>query len=441
MAVIESIKARQIYDSRGNPTVEVDLVAGGNLVRASVPSGASTGAYEAVELRDGGDRHMGKGVLTAVANVNDKLAPKLLGLDVTDQSGIDALMNEIDGTDNKGTLGANAVLGVSLAVSKAGAAAKGVPLYRHFADLAGNSQLLMPVPCFNVINGGSHAGNTLPFQEYFVIPTGAQTFQEGMMVGTEVYHNLAKILKKKFGGDATLIGDEGGFAPPCDARSGIELVMEAIDKAGYNDICTVGLDVAASEFKVKDSPSGPDAMYDLGMWDAESKLISGSDLMDFYGGLIKDFPVVTIEDAFDEDDWENWSEFVSRYGKEVQVVGDDLTVTNPTKIARAVKEKACNALLLKVNQIGSVTEAIQAVKDSKAAGWGVMTSHRSGETEDTYIADLAVGLCAGQIKTGAPCRSERLAKYNQLMRIEEELGVGKVPYAGAEFRTPPWMNN
>jgi len=442
MVVIESIKARQIYDSRGNPTVEVDLVAGGQAVRASVPSGASTGAYEAVELRDGGDRHMGKGVLTAVKNVNDIIAPKLIGMDPTDQTGIDGAMNEIDGTDNKGKLGANAVLGVSLAVAKAGAAAKGVPLYRHFGDLAGNSQLMMPVPCFNVINGGSHAGNSLPFQEYFVIPTGAQNFAEGMLVGTEVYHNLAKILKKKFGGDATLIGDEGGFAPPCDARSGIELVMEAIEKAGYSDICTVGLDVAASEFKVKDSPSGPEAMYDLGMWESSSNLISGSDLMDFYGGLIKDFPVVTIEDAFDEDDWENWSEFVTRFGKDVQVVGDDLTVTNPTKIARAVKDKACNALLLKVNQIGSVTEAIQAVKDSKSAGWGVMTSHRSGETEDTYIADLAVGLCAGQIKTGAPCRSERLAKYNQLLRIEEELlaeGVS-APYAGAGFRTPLWMN-
>ena len=440
MATIESIRARQIYDSRGNPTVEVDLVAGGVMSRASVPSGASTGAYEAVELRDGGDRFMGKGVLTAVKNVNELIAPKLIGMDVTDQSGIDRLMNEIDGTENKATLGANAVLGVSLAASKAGAAAKGVPLYRHFADLAGNSQLMMPVPCFNVINGGSHAGNKLPFQEYFVVPTGAQSFTEGMLVGTEVYHNLAKILKKKFGGDATLIGDEGGFAPPCDSRSGIELVMEAIEKAGYADICTVGLDVAASEFKVKSSPSGPNALYDLGMWDAESKTITGAELMDFYGSLIKDFPIVTIEDAFDEDDWENWSEFVSRFGKECQVVGDDLTVTNPKKIARAVKEKAANALLLKVNQIGSISEAIQAVKESKAAGWGVMTSHRSGETEDTYIADLAVGLCTGQIKTGAPCRSERLAKYNQLLRIEEELGASCAPYAGAKFRTPLWMN-
>ena len=259
----------------------------------------------------------------------------------------------------------------------------------------------------------------------------------------QVYHNLAKILKKKFGGDATLIGDEGGFAPPCDCRSGLELVVEAIKAAGYEGKCTVGLDVAAAEFKVKESGQGADAVYDLGMWEAaadkeDSQKLSGPALMDFYGGLIKDFPVVTIEDAFDEDDWESWQSMTANIGKDVQVVGDDLTVTNPVKIKRAIEEKSCNALLLKLNQIGSVTEAIQAVKDAKAAGWGVMTSHRSGETEDTYIADLAVGLCTGQIKTGAPCRSERTAKYNQLLRIEEELG--DVAYAGKDFRTPPWMN-
>jgi enolase len=410
------------------------------LHRASVPSGASTGAYEAVELRDKGDRYMGKGVLQAMNNVNDKIAPKVVGMDPTDQAGIDALMNEIDGTPNKGALGANAILGVSLAVAKAGAAAKGVPLYRHFADLAGNKELVMPVPCFNVINGGSHAGNKLAFQEYFVIPTGAASFSEGMIMGTEVYHNLAQILKKKFGGDSTLIGDEGGFAPPCDAYSGLELVMEAITAAGYEGKCTVGLDVAASEFKVKDSGEGEAAVYDLGLWDesGEDNKLSGAQLMDLYKGMIKDFPVVTIEDAFDEDDWSNWASMNAAVGKEVQIVGDDLTVTNPTKIKKAIDEKSCNALLLKVNQIGSITEAIQAVKDAKAAGWGVMTSHRSGETEDTYIADLAVGLCTGQIKTGAPCRSERLAKYNQLLRIEEELG--DVAYAGKDFRTPPWMN-
>jgi len=442
MNTIDSIKARQIFDSRGNPTVEVDIMSGGQLHRASVPSGASTGAYEAVELRDKGERFMGKGVIGAMNNVNNIIAPKVLGMDPTDQTGIDALMNELDGTPNKGVLGANAILGVSLAVAKAGAAAKGVPLYRHFADLAGNTELIMPVPCFNVINGGSHAGNKLAFQEYFVIPTGAETFTEAMTMGTEVYHTLGKILKKKFGGDATLIGDEGGFAPPCDCRSGIELVVEAIEAAGYTGKCTVGLDVAASEFKVKSSGSGADAKYDLGMWEEvkdDSQILTGTQMMEFYQSLIDDFPVVTIEDAFDEDDWEGWSGMVAKIGKDVQVVGDDLTVTNPIKIARAIEEKSCNALLLKVNQIGSVTEAIQAVKDSKAAGWGVMTSHRSGETEDTYIADLAVGLCTGQIKTGAPCRSDRLAKYNQLLRIEEELG-NSVGYAGASFRTPPWMN-
>jgi enolase len=415
-------------------------VSGGELHRASVPSGASTGAYEAVELRDKGDRYMGKGVLQAMNNVNDKIAPKVVGMDPTDQAGIDALMNEIDGTPNKGALGANAILGVSLAVAKAGAAAKGVPLYRHFADLAGNKELVMPVPCFNVINGGSHAGNKLAFQEYFVIPTGAASFSEGMIMGTEVYHNLAKILKKKFGGDSTLIGDEGGFAPPCDAYSGLELVMEAITAAGYEGKCTVGLDVAASEFKVKDSGEGEAAVYDLGLWDesGEDNKLSGAQLMDLYKGMIKDFPVVTIEDAFDEDDWSNWASMNAAVGKEVQIVGDDLTVTNPTKIKKAIDEKSCNALLLKVNQIGSITEAIQAVKDAKAAGWGVMTSHRSGETEDTYIADLAVGLCTGQIKTGAPCRSDRNAKYNQLMRIEEELGADAV-YAGESWRKPAWM--
>jgi enolase len=316
--------------------VEVDIVAGGVMSRASVPSGASTGAYEAVELRDGGDRYMGKAVFTAVDNVNNIIAKELVGMDVTQQEAIDGKMNEIDGTSNKAKLGANAILGVSLAAAKGGAAAKGVPLYRHFADLAGNKELMMPVPCFNVINGGSHAGNKLPFQEYFVIPTGAKTFAEGMMIGSEVYHNLKTILKKKFGGDSTLIGDEGGFAPPCDSRSGIELVMEAIVAAGYDGKCTVGLDVAASEFKVKDSPGGAGALYDLGMWDAASQEISGADLMEIYAKMIADFPVVTIEDGFDEDDWENWSAMTTKFGKDVQIVGDDLTVTNPTKIARAV---------------------------------------------------------------------------------------------------------
>jgi len=434
-ATIQSVKAREILDSRGNPTVEVELGTQDGVFRASVPSGASTGAYEACELRDGGDRYLGKGVLVAVKNVNDILGPAVLGLDPTDQKSIDNLMIQLDGTPNKSNLGANAILGVSLATAKAGAAAKRIPLYKHFADLAGNSEAkyTMPVPCFNVINGGSHAGNKLAFQEYFVIPTGAKNFAEAMQIGCEVYHTLGKIIKSKFGGDATLIGDEGGFAPPCDNREGCELIMEALRKTGYVDKCKIGLDVAASEFKVKGQDN-----YDLD-FKYDGNIISGEALGDLYQSLAKDYPVVTIEDPFDEDDWSNWSKFTAKNGKTFQIVGDDLTVTNIEKIGRAIDEKACTCLLLKVNQIGSITESIAAVTKAKQAGWGVMTSHRSGETEDTYIADLAVGLCTGQIKTGAPCRSERLAKYNQLLRIEEELGAGNTVYAGENFRTTSWM--
>lgn len=438
MAKISSIHAREILDSRGNPTVEVDVTLdSGIFVTASVPSGASTGAYEAVELRDGGSRYMGKGVLKAVDNVNSVLGPAIIGMDPTDQQSIDNKMLELDGTPNKANMGANAILGISLAVSKAGAETKKVPLYKHYADLAGNDldEFTMPVPCFNVINGGSHAGNKLAFQEYFVIPTGAKDFSEAMQIGCEVYHNLGKIIKAKFGGDATLIGDEGGFAPPCDNREGCELIMEAIKKAGYEGKCKIGLDVAASEFKVK----GKDG-YDLD-FKYDGNVITGEELGNLYQSLAADFPIVTVEDPFDEDDWENWSKFTNKNGEQFQVVGDDLTVTNIEKISRAIEEKACTCLLLKVNQIGSITESIAAVKMAKQAGWGVMTSHRSGETEDTYIADLAVGLCTGQIKTGAPCRSERLAKYNRLLRIEEELkksGV-KVTYAGEGFRKTAWM--
>jgi len=434
-STISAVLAREILDSRGNPTVEVEVTTEDGVFRASVPSGASTGAYEACELRDGGDRYLGKGVLKAVSNVNDILGPAVLGLDPTAQGEIDGAMIKLDGTPNKANLGANAILGVSLAVSKAGAAAKNVPLYKHYADLAGNTEekFTLPVPCFNVINGGSHAGNKLAFQEYFVIPTGAESFKEAMQIGCEVYHTLGKIIKSKFGGDATLIGDEGGFAPPCDNREGCELIMEALKKSGYEDKCTIGLDVAASEFKVK----GEDA-YDLD-FKYDGNKISGDALGELYQSLAADYPIVTIEDPFDEDDWESWSKFTSKNGEAFQVVGDDLTVTNPEKITRAIDEKSCTCLLLKVNQIGSITESIAAVTQSKQAGWGVMTSHRSGETEDTYIADLAVGLCTGQIKTGAPCRSERLAKYNQLLRIEEELGVENTIFAGKDFRTTGWM--
>jgi len=369
------------------------------------------------------------------------LGPALLGKDPVDQVGLDALMIGLDGTPNKGNLGANAILGASLAISKAGAGARRVPLYRHFAELAGHptdGKFTMPVPCFNVINGGEHAGNKLAFQEFFVIPTGAKTFKEAMEIGCEVFHNLKAVIKAKFGGDATLIGDEGGFAPPCTVESGLEMLMEAVERAGYSDQCTVGLDVAASEFKVDGQNK-----YDLdfktkGAAKDHNMMLTGDELLDFYGALIKKYPIVTIEDPFDQDDWANWSAIVGRVGGPVQVVGDDLTVTNPSKIHRAVAEKAANCLLLKVNQIGSISESIDAVKLAKQNGWGVMTSHRSGETEDCYIADLAVGLCTGQIKTGAPCRGERTAKWNQLLRIEEELGDQAV-FPGLGFRNPAWM--
>jgi len=441
--LIEGLKAREILDSRGNPTVEVDLVtAGGICVRAAVPSGASTGIHEACELRDGDKkRYLGKGVTQAVNFVNTELAVALKGFNVGEQAALDAKMNDLDGTPNKSRLGANAILGVSLAAAKAAAEAKGIPLYQHFADLAGNDgPMVLPMPCFNVINGGSHAGNKLAFQEYFIIPVGAENFREAVRIGAECYHTLKGVIKKKYGGDATLIGDEGGFAPPCDAREGVELIMEAIEKAGFAGKCAVGMDVAASEFKVE----GQDC-YDLGTWypdgekDAPGLKMTGAELADFYAKLCDEFPIITIEDPFDQDDWAAWTLFTEKVGGPCQVVGDDLTVTNVTRVKKAIDEKSCNALLLKVNQIGTVTESIEAVKLCKQHGWGVMCSHRSGETEDVTIADLAVGLCTGQIKTGAPCRSDRNAKYNQLMRIEEELGPRAV-FAGSTWRKPAWMS-
>jgi enolase len=419
MSAITGVTGREIIDSRGNPTVEVDITTKDGTFTASVPSGASTGIYEAAEIRDGGSRYMGKGVLQAVDNVNKALADAVMGMDVADQRAIDDAMIKVDGTPNKGNLGANAILGVSLAASKAGAASKGVPLWKHYADIAGNpTPDTLPVPCFNVINGGEHAGNKLAFQEFFVIPTGAENFSESMVIGCEVFHNLKSVIKAKFGGDATLIGDEGGFAPPCDVESGLAMLMEATEKAGYLDKVSIGLDVAASEFKVEGKNQ-----YDLdfkttGADKDSSLLLSGDELIAFYKDMISKYPIVTIEDPFDQDDWTNWTNFCKDVGTDVQIVGDDLTVTNPVKITEAVEKGSANCLLLKVNQIGSISESIDAVKLSKQSGWGVMTSHRSGETEDSYIADLAVGLCTGQIKTGAPCRGERTAKYNQLLLIE-----------------------
>uniref|UniRef100_A0A669EQF7 Beta-enolase n=1 Tax=Oreochromis niloticus TaxID=8128 RepID=A0A669EQF7_ORENI len=348
---------------------------------------------------------------------------------VVEQEKIDKFMLELDGTENKSKFGANAILGVSLAVCKAGAAEKGVPLYRHIADLAGHKDVILPVPAFNVINGGSHAGNKLAMQEFMILPVGASNFHEAMRIGAEVYHNLKNVIKAKYGKDATNVGDEGGFAPNIlENNEALELLKTAIEKAGYPDKIIIGMDVAASEFF-------RNGKYDLDFKspDDPSRHITGEKLGDLYRSFIKNYPVQSIEDPFDQDDWEHWAKFTSSV--DIQIVGDDLTVTNPKRIQQAVDKKACNCLLLKVNQIGSVTESIQACKLAQSSGWGVMVSHRSGETEDTFIADLVVGLCTGQIKTGAPCRSERLAKYNQLMRIEEELG-DKAKFAGKDFRHP-----
>ncbi|XP_034029183.1 alpha-enolase-like [Thalassophryne amazonica] len=431
---ILKIHAREIFDSRGNPTVEVDLYTKKGLFRAAVPSGASTGIYEALELRDNDKtRYMGKGVSKAVDHINKSIAPALVNqkVNVLEQEKIDNLMLEMDGTDNKckNQVGANAILGVSLAVCKAGAAEKDVPLYRHIADLAGNPEVILPVPAFNVINGGSHAGNKLAMQEFMILPVGASSFKEAMRIGAEVYHNLKNVIKEKYGKDATNVGDEGGFAPNIlENKEALELLKNAIAKAGYTDKIVIGMDVAASEFY-----KGGKYDLDFKSPDDPNRYISSDKLGDLYKSFVNNYPVVSIEDPFDQDDWEAWTKFTA--GTTIQVVGDDLTVTNPKRIAKAVTEKACNCLLLKVNQIGSVTESLNACKLAQSNGWGVMVSHRSGETEDTFIADLVVGLCTGQIKTGAPCRSERLAKYNQLLRIEEELG-DKAHFAGQNFRHP-----
>ncbi|KAF9116197.1 hypothetical protein BGX27_004304 [Mortierella sp. AM989] len=430
---ITKVHARQIFDSRGNPTVEVEVTTAQGVFRADVPSGASTGIHEALELRDGDkNAYLGKGVTKAVENVNKHLGPELVraNLDIQDQVVIDEFLIKLDGTTNKSKYGANAILGVSLAVVKAGAAAKGVPLYRHIADLAGHGgkKIVMPVPAFNVINGGSHAGNKLAMQEFMILPTGAKSFADAMKIGSEVYHTLKSVIKKKYGQDATNVGDEGGFAPNIlDNSEGLDLLVEAIKIAGYHGKVKIGMDVAASEFYKEDK-------YDLDFKTANSDAshhLTGTQLAALYTDFASKYPIVSIEDPFDQDDWKAWSHLTA--STNIQIVGDDLTVTNPARIATAVETKACNALLLKVNQIGTVTESIRAAVLSQRSGWGVMVSHRSGETEDFTIADIVVGLRTGQIKTGAPCRSERLAKYNQLLRIEEELNGDSI-YAGENFR-------
>jgi len=432
---ISKIHARQVYDSRGNPTVEVDVVTETGLHRAIVPSGASTGQHEACELRDGDkSKWGGKGVLKAVENVNKTIGPALIkeNIDNKDQSKVDEFLIKMDGTENKTNLGANAILGVSLAVAKAGAAEKGVPLYAHISDLAGTKKpFVLPVPFMNVLNGGSHAGGRLAFQEFMIVPSAAPSFTDAMRQGSEVYQALKSLAKKKYGQSAGNVGDEGGVAPDIQtADEALSLIMEAIEKAGYTGKMNIAMDVASSEFyKEKEKK------YDLDFKNPNSdpsKWITYEELADQYKTLASKYPIVSIEDPFAEDDWEAWSYFFKT--SEFQIVGDDLTVTNPIRIKKAIELKSCNALLLKVNQIGTLTESIQAAKDSYAAGWGVMVSHRSGETEDVTIADIVVGIRAGEIKCGAPARSERIAKMNQLLRIEEELGSNAI-YAGESFRT------
>lgn len=383
---------------------------------------------------------LGKGVLKAVKNVNELIAPKLIGIEVTRQKDIDKLMVEIlDGSQNKwgwskSNLGANAILAVSMAVARAGAASMQMPLYEYIANLAGRptDKYVMPVPSFNVINGGSHAGNRLACQEFMILPVGASSFREALTIGCEVYHTLKGVIKKKYGQDACNVGDEGGFAPSVqDNNEALDVLMDAIKKSGHEAKVKIGTDVAASEFY-------KDGKYDLDFKNPDSKpetWKTGSEMAQYYLDWFAKYPFVSIEDPFDQDDWAAYSEFNKKCGKDIQIVGDDLLVTNSKRIARALDVKACNALLLKVNQIGSITEAIDAANLSMLNGWGVMVSHRSGETEDSFIADLVVGLRTGEIKTGAPCRSERLAKYNQLLRIEEELGP-KATYAGVHFRHP-----
>ncbi|KAI9569471.1 Enolase, C-terminal TIM barrel domain-containing protein [Boletus coccyginus] len=426
---VTKVHARQIFDSRGNPTVEVDLYTEKGRFRAAVPSGASTGVHEALELRDGDKaNYVGKGVSKAVSNVNNVLGPELIksGLKVTQQKEIDDFLIKLDGTPNKGKYGANAILGVSIAVVEAGAAEKGVPVYQHLAELAGvKPPYVLPCPALNVINGGSHAGNKLAFQEFMLLPTGASNYTEALKIGTETYHTLKKVISAKYGIDAVNVGDEGGFAPNVGgAEESLELLSKAIKEAGYEGKIKIALDVASSEFY-------RDGKYDLDFKNPNSdpqKWISGTELADLYLSYVDKYPIVSIEDPFEQDDWEAWSHFTKR--SKLQIVGDDLTVTNPLRIKTAIQKKACNGLLLKINQIGTISESIQAAQLAQSDGWGVMVSHRSGETENTIIADLVVALGTGQIKTGAPARSERVAKYNALLRIEDELQGTGATYAG-----------
>jgi enolase len=424
MSQITKIKAREVIDSRGNPTVEVDVTTEEGVFRAMTPSGASAGQHEALELRDGDkNRYFGKGTLKAIKNVNKNIAPKLIGLEPIFQETIDNIMLKLDGTENKEKLGANAILPVSMAVTKAGAAAKKLPLYLYIGELFGVIPHKLPVPMCNVINGGKHAGQENSIQEHMLMPTGAKCFSEGIRMISESYHHLSKLLKEKYGAGAILIGDEGGFAPTQinSVEDRLELMLKAVENAGYKDMMHIALDPASSEFFYKDK-------YKIG-----KNTFSGAEMVDFYVELCKKYPIISIEDGLAEDDWDSWVILTKKLGTKVQIVGDDLFVTNTKRIQKGIKLGAANSVLIKLNQIGTVTETLNAIKMAHDQGWTAVVSHRSGETEDCFISDLVVGASSSQIKTGAPARSDRNAKYNQLLRIEEELG-DEAEYPGIDFR-------
>jgi len=415
MSIITEVSAREILDSRGNPTVEVDVVTENGIVgRAAVPSGASTGKHEAVELRDGDKgRYVGKGVLKACQNVNELLSEELIGFSIFDQVGIDKMMLQLDGTENKSKLGANAILGVSLAVAKAAAYEAGQPLYRYIGGVSAN---VLPVPMMNILNGGSHADNSIDFQEFMIMPVGAPSFREALRMGTEVFHTLKDVLKKK--GYSTNVGDEGGFAPSMKSnKEAIDTVLQAIEKAGYRpgEDMFIAMDAAVSEFY-----NAEEKVYHFHQSTGEK--LTSDEMIGYWADWVKNYPILSIEDGLDEDDWAGWAKLNAAIGKKVQLVGDDLFVTNTKRLQRGIDEKSANSILIKVNQIGTLTETIQAVDMANRNGFTSVMSHRSGETEDTTIADLAVALNTGQIKTGSASRSDRIAKYNQLLRIEEELG-------------------
>lgn len=422
MSTIQTISAREILDSRGNPTVEADVtLADGSFGRAVAPSGASTGSLEALELRDGDkNRYCGKGVLTAVNNVNAVIADALKGQDALNQRALDQVMIELDGTDNKSSLGANAILAVSLAASKAAAVSKGVPLYAHFAALFGNDTYSMPVPQMNIINGGEHADNSIDFQEFMILPTGLPSFKEALRAGAEIFHSLKKVLHAK--GLSTAVGDEGGFAPNLESNeAAITIIMQAIVDAGYTpgEDIMIGLDVASTEFY-------SDGQYHLG---AEGKSLTSDEFVEYLEAWVRKYPIITIEDGMAEDDWAGWAAHTKSVGADIQLTGDDLFVTNTKILQKGIDQGVANSILIKFNQIGSLTETMDAIQMAHDAGYKATISHRSGETEDTTIADLAVATAAGQIKTGSLCRSDRVAKYNQLLRIEQELG-DKAIYPG-----------